>query len=75
MLYNQIIKEREENNMEELRYGVMTAGGLESSGHRFLKDAEYFCRMRASDRKEDAYVYDRETDKVVYTYEYNEEEE
>lgn len=59
--------------MDELRYGVMTAGGLESSEHRSIKDAEYFCRMKASERKEDAYVYDRETSKVVYTYEYNEE--
>lgn len=59
--------------MEELRYGVMTTGGLESSEHRSIKDAEYFCRMRASERKEDAYVYDREKGKVVYKYEYDEE--
>ena len=60
--------------MDELRYGVMTDGGLESSEHRSIKDAEYFCRMRASERKEDAYVYDRGTGKVVYKYEYDEEE-
>lgn len=63
----------EKTKIEELRYGVMTDGGLESSEHRQLKEAEYFCRMRAFDRKEDAYVYDREKDKVVYKYVYEEE--